>query len=287
MDIQWSHFATLLPVVAILNPRARTVVMVHDVLSQRFARDRKAARTTTARVRYFWAQWQAVAVERFAATHADVVAVLSDKDRALIPGDRVRVLFPPLAADAPEAFRAPEMDCLLFVAAMYRDENREALRWFLREVWPAIRAQRPSVRLDVAGAGPGEELERLVDDTPAVRLLGFVENLDPLYERATSVVVPLRHGAGVKFKVVDALVRGVPVVTTTVGAEGIGESSWFAGVHDDAADFAGAVTRVLRHPDEFERHADVARDSARQVYGLPDFRAAVRRTYGFDPEESR
>lgn len=287
VDIQWLEFASLLPLVAVLNRRARTVVTLHDVLSQRFSRERASARTQRAQLRWTWAYWQARIVERVVLALADVVIVLSDKDRDLVPGGRARVLLPPLAADAPELKRSPRTDRLLFVAAMYREENRDGLRWFLDQVWPLVLGDRPDATLDVAGARPGEDLTQLVDATRGVRLLGFVDDLEPLYAAASLVVAPLRRGAGVKFKVVDALVRGVPVVTTSVGAEGIGDRSWFAGVHDEPAEFAAAVNGVLSCTEGAERQADAVRTAARETYGLEAFRAAVQHTYGFEPEETR
>lgn len=287
VDVQWQELASLLPLVRVLNPRARTVITLHDVLSQRFAREKDAAETWRARARWTWAFRQARAVERFVLARADAVLVLSDKDRDLVPGDRVHVLLPPLAADVPDIPRAPGQDRLLFVAAMYREENRDGLRWFLGQVWPQILAARPDAVLEVAGARAGEDMERLADAARGVRLLGFVDDLEPLYAAASVVVAPLRRGAGVKFKVVDALVRGAPVVTTSVGAEGIGDRSWFAGVHDEPSQFAAAVTEVLSRPDRAERQADAARTAAREAYGPAAFRAAVQQIYGFDAEEIR
>lgn len=287
IDIQWEHFATLLPLVTLLNRRAHTVLTFHDVMSQKFDREKASATTVSSRLRWSWASWQARAVERLVTPRVDAAVVLSTKDRQLLPGGHVHVLLPPLAADAPELPRAAEKDRLLFVAAMYREENRDGLRWFLDEMWPRVKSRRPHALLDVAGAGAGEDLEHMVEGIPGVNLLGFVEDLEPLYAKASSVVVPLRRGAGVKFKVVDALVRGVPVVTTAVGAEGIGDPTWFAGVYDDPEDLADAVVTTLEFPGRSEQRASVVRPRAQKFYGWRDFSATVRQAYGLNCQEGR
>ena len=92
-------------------------------------------------------------------------------------------------------------------------------------------------------------------------------------------VVPLRQGAGVKFKTVEALLHDVPTVTTTVGAEGITGPDLFAGLADDAATLADSVVRVLEHPEEHQRRSAAAQAWARETYGRAAFVAATRTAY--------
>ena len=81
--------------------------------------------------------------------------------------------------------------------------------------------------------------------------------------------MPLRYGAGVKFKVIDAMSYGVPVVSTTVGAEGIGDSSWFAAISDDPQRLAEALLECLDIPMHELAHA--TRDAAVEEFGYPRF----------------
>ena len=113
---------------------------------------------------------------------------------------------------------------LLFVGGFAHSPNADGLLWFAQKVWPAVRRALPELQLYVAGSHVTEEIQAL--DGDGIHILGFVpdEELDRLYRETRLVVVPLRYGAGVKGKVVEALYHGGVCVTTSVGAEGIPEA---------------------------------------------------------------
>lgn len=296
IDLQWQEQAGLIPWLREVNPRARITVTLHDVVSQRESRALDASqgpgvRSLAARARWAWARRRAVTAEarltgaRTSHAGADAVAVLSDKDAALLPAGSalVTVVSPPLAEAYAHVDRAPQPGCanLLMVAYLARWANEEGLKWFAERVLPLIRSAVPDVTLRVAGTGirpTTVELARAHD----FELLGFVPELDDLYRTSHVAVVPLLQGAGVKFKVVDAICAGTPVVTTTVGAEGIGERRWFAGVSDDPRKFADAVITVLRDQDTAEQRAQLARDQLRTSFGREAFQKALSQVYGLD-----
>lgn len=118
--------------------------------------------------------------------------------------------------------------------------NVDALRWYCNEVLPHVRAALPHFRTIVTGKNPPPAVQSLASD--AIVLTGFVESLAPLYRNARVAIVPMRIGAGVKNKTMEALQYGVPVVATTVGAEGLelhdGDD---AGVSDDPVGFAQRI----------------------------------------------
>lgn len=116
--------------------------------------------------------------------------------------------------------RRPEAASLLFVGFFLHPPNVDAILWFAREVLPRIHRERPEVTLTVVGANPPEEVRRLADD-PRVKVEGFVEDLDACYARSTAMVAPIRMGAGVRIKILDAFAAGVPVLSTKMGAEGL------------------------------------------------------------------
>lgn len=282
IDLQWEEYGVLIPFLRRLNREARIVCTFHDVLSQRYSRASEAATSFAPRARWAWAAAVARRSERHMLRRADKIVVLSQKDADLLPKGSadVHVVTPPLAAGLGEIDRsAPVAGEVLFVGFLARWENEEGLLWFLSEVWPRIKAAAPIARLRVAGLGIRSTVSEAAR-TADVELLGFVPDLDPLYERAAVVVVPVRLGAGVKFKVVDALVAGVPVVTTTVGAEGIGEPSWFAGMHDVPDEFAKAVLRVLQEPREAAGQSVTIRETALRLYGWEQFHHEMLRIYG-------
>jgi len=110
---------------------------------------------------------------------------------------------------------------LVFVGSMDWLPNVDGILWFAREVLPLIRARRPGASLAVVGREPPPEIVRLADDDPKIRVTGTVADVRPYLWRAAISVVPLRIGGGTRLKIYEAMAAGVPVVSTTVGAEGL------------------------------------------------------------------
>lgn len=122
--------------------------------------------------------------------------------------------------------------------------NFDALRWLAADVLPRVRARMPSFKLRVTGAEPPEALRKLSAD--GIELIGHVENLRLLYGSARVAVSPVRYGAGVKVKTVEALQHGVPVVATPVGAEGCGlEDAGSLAPVSGAEAFAARLTELV------------------------------------------
>jgi hypothetical protein len=127
-----------------------------------------------------------------------------------------------------------------FVASAWR-ANVEALSWFLREVWP--RVERPGLKFAVYGGVFRSYPEPVV---PSVALRGIVPKLDDIYDSIDVAVNPVRCGAGLKIKSVEALGAGIPLVTTSEGARGLERAAGRAFLlADSAEDFAAALRRVL------------------------------------------
>jgi glycosyltransferase involved in cell wall biosynthesis len=131
---------------------------------------------------------------------------------------------------------------VLFFGLLSRAENEDAVLWFVREVWPEVMKARPRARFVVAGAAPTESLTRLRAER--VSMIGYVEDPVALLSRAAVAVAPLRMGAGIKIKVVEALAAGLPTVATPIGAEGVRPSPLLT-VADSASDFARACIERL------------------------------------------
>ena len=162
----------------------------------------------------------------------------------------VRQLEPDSDARAvlPYAFDAFEDDALvqgrkgvLFVAGFAHPPNVDAARWLVTEVMPRVRERAPDLDLWLVGANPTAEVQALAGER--VHVTGYVtdEQLQAFYRAARIAVVPLRFGAGVKSKVVEALRYGLPLVTTAVGAQGLEELDEVARVEDDPEAIAEAI----------------------------------------------
>ncbi|MCS6803205.1 MAG: glycosyltransferase family 4 protein [Chloroflexota bacterium] len=165
----------------------------------------------------------------------------------------------------------PEAPCLLFVGTLDFRPNVDAVTWFAREVLPLIVPEFPKARFVIAGRDPAPAVRALAG--PHVEVVGPVEDERPLLGSASIYVVPMRSGGGMRFKVVQAMAAGVPVVTTTFGADGVaarhGEHLLMA---DTPAAFRDAIRRTLRDPQATRRRVARARALVVERY---DWRAIL------------
>jgi polysaccharide biosynthesis protein PslH len=112
---------------------------------------------------------------------------------------------------------------LVFVGSMSYHANIAAATYFARRLWPDIRARFPRWRLTIVGSDPAPAVAAL-RHTPGVEVTGTVPDVRPYYRDAVAAVVPLRAGSGTRLKILEAMAAGVPVVSTTLGAEGLAVS---------------------------------------------------------------
>jgi len=135
---------------------------------------------------------------------------------------------------------------LLFVGGFNHRPNTDAVVWFVREVLPLVRQKLPDVDFTIAGANPPPEVTDLVNTDSHVRVTGRIsdEALAALYEQSRVAVAPLRFGAGVKGKVVESLMKGLPMVTTTVGSQGLACIGDGLSCAEEPADFASRIVRL-------------------------------------------
>lgn len=163
---------------------------------------------------------------------------------------------------------------MLFVGGFSHPPNVDAVRWFIGEILPLVRAAVPHAILRVVGKGVPPELSAM--DTEGVEFLGWVPDLDELYATSRVAIAPLRYGAGIKGKVGEALSYGVPVVATTVAAEGMHMVHELHGiVADDPAEFAAALVCVLTDDDLWQRLADGGRELVERELGKVPFEEKV------------
>ncbi|MCW5579973.1 MAG: glycosyltransferase, partial [Luteimonas sp.] len=134
---------------------------------------------------------------------------------------------------------------VMFVAGFGHPPNVDAACWLVESIMPLVWIRAPGVKLSLVGSNPTDRVRSLAGKD--VEVTGYVSDgeLADRYEQARVAVVPLRYGAGIKAKVVEAMRNGVPLVTTAVGAQGLGGMEAFAPVLDDAADIADAIVDLL------------------------------------------
>jgi GT2 family glycosyltransferase len=143
--------------------------------------------------------------------------------------------------EPPSSFQElTEKKGLLFVGGFGHYPNRDAVIWFVNEILPIIKKNIPNITLTIAGSNPPNEVKAL-EDTEGVTIRANVsdEELLQLHKDTRILIVPLRYGAGVKGKVIDALAQGIPMVSTDIGIEGI------PGIQD--------IVNPKNTPDEFAK----------------------------------
>ncbi len=185
------------------------------------------------------------------ARRFDKVLAITEEERAafLAAAPDLDVGVYPNCVDAERFAPAPgistEPGALLFVGNFEHRPNVDAAAWFVREVLPRVRSTAPDARLDLVGAYMPPEIRRLQDGC-SVRVLGYVDDVRPHLARSAAFVSPVVSGGGMRGKVLEALAMGCPVVSTSLGAQGIAarhERELL--VADTAEEFAEAVARLL------------------------------------------
>ncbi|MBI2843216.1 MAG: glycosyltransferase [Armatimonadetes bacterium] len=135
---------------------------------------------------------------------------------------------------------------IVSIATMSWPPNIDSILYFAREIYPLIKSRVDGVRLVVAGSNPPDEIRRLSKTDGSIEVTGFVEDIYQVANRAAAFIVPLRSGSGLRVKILNAMAMGLPIVSTSVGCEGIGaEDGRHLLVTDGAREFADAVVRLI------------------------------------------
>ncbi|MEM6302969.1 MAG: glycosyltransferase family 4 protein, partial [Pseudomonadota bacterium] len=139
---------------------------------------------------------------------------------------------------------------LIFVGGYNHPPNVDAANWLVDEVMPSLRERLDAPRLHLVGSNPPDAVQSLA--CADVTVHGYLSDaaLDALYREAAVAVVPLRFGAGIKGKVIEAITQGLPLVTTTIGAEGIPAAKEVMWIADDAATFSDLLCSLLTTQDQ-------------------------------------
>ena len=229
-----------------------TVLFQHNVEAMIWRRHHEV-QTNPLKKAYLYGQWRkAFGYERAACRRFDAVVTVSRDDAETIRRDYGVGTADDVPTGVDTEFFRPaggveaEPHGLVFTGSMDWLPNEDAIQFFTREILPLVRERVPDVRLTVVGRKPYPSLVELAKRDPSVVVTGRVEDVRPYMERAAAYVVPIRVGGGTRLKIYEAMAMEKPVVSTTVGAEGLplrdGEDLLLA---DTPRAFADAVVRVL------------------------------------------
>jgi glycosyltransferase involved in cell wall biosynthesis len=242
------------------------VLVEHDVTFDLFGQVARRRPTLAARWDLFrWRRFETKVTRRFPR-----VVVMSKKDAELLgPGVNATVIENgvDLSRFQPEPERPGQR--LLFIGSFRHFPNIQAYRFFIEEVWPLLRDKFPDFTATVVCGPDHLTYWRAFTDSPEppcqprIRLMGFVEDVRPLYVESNLVVVPTTVSAGTNIKVLEAMAMRRAVVSTTSGCAGLGllhdHSVWIA---DAPEAFAAGIATLVNDPDRRNALAQAAHDHA-------------------------
>ena len=210
---------------------------------------------------------QVALAERWTARSSDAVVLANPGDAAYV--DRlVRYVIVPNGFDFDghgKIDRDPAGTALVFYGLLTYRPNIDGLRWFCDRVWPQVLAAVPTARLEVIG----EHDERIAftASAPRVSVHGLVEDMTDILRRSSALVVPLLSGGGTRIKIIEAWARRLPVVSTSVGGEGLGARDGANMlIADEPSAFAEACVELLRDPEVGRRLAEEGFRHGREHY---------------------
>jgi GT2 family glycosyltransferase len=230
-----------------MNPRPKLIYFGHDLHFLRIEREYEV--TGDSKYKGLAANWK-----------CRELAVFQDFDKIYYPSqvevDMVAKVAPGVDVSAIPLYVLEESEVapycwedrgdILFVAGFNHSPNVDALCWFVQEILPLVAAACPDIKLNVVGSNTPASVKNLASKHVVIHGYLTDEELVMQYRRTRMVAVPLRFGAGVKGKVLEALQHGVPLVTTAIGAEGLPEPSVVFNVKETAADFAQELIAIER-----------------------------------------
>jgi sugar transferase (PEP-CTERM/EpsH1 system associated) len=244
---------------------ARTVLFQHNVEAQIWERHAVVARNPVRR--YFMReQWRRMRdLEAAQCRRFDHVVAVSESDANLLRSyyglgavSHVRTGVD-LDYFRPMSSVERRLSEIVFVGSMDWMPNEDGIRWFAREVFPRVQQRVPVARLTIVGRKPSASLHELSVSNASIEVTGSVPDVRSYLARAAVSVVPLRVGGGTRLKIYEAMAMATPVVSTTIGAEGLpvrhGEHLCIA---DSVEEFAGAVVSALQEPSLAARLVEAA-----------------------------
>ena len=238
---------------------------------------------------------EAAKIKRYEAAlvrNFDYTLTVTPQDRQLFvnacrPGDiaqfsqqRIQVI--PIAVDT-QAIKPVSRDTrshnIIALGTLHYPPNADGIRWFMQEVFPLVRSKIADASLTVIGKNPPQDFLKLQDlSNGAILVTGYVPDLEPLLRQAAMMVVPVRAGSGMRVRILEAFGRGIPVVTTPVGLEGIAARPGEEVMVEESADgFADAVVHLLKDTQLQSRLANQGRCLVEQIY---DWRVVLKKLDG-------
>ena len=255
-------------------PKTPIVFDTIDLVSSRVRREKQEGLNSEMTLN------EAIGMEKKFTAQSSLTLTVSEEEKlqlqTLVPSANVQTLWMSFETVKDVQDKTGLKDIGLFVGNFRHTPNKVSLKWFVREVLPQVLMKNADFVLNVVGTGLNSaEIAEI--DCKGINLLGFVDDLDPLYAAAKVVVVPLQYGAGIKGKTCEALSHSSAVVSTSFGVEGLRLRNGVEYLLADNADtFALQVTRVLVDEDLSKDLSNAALNYARVNLSAESFTKKVK-----------
>lgn len=257
------------------HSKARLVYYGHDLHFRRMQREAQIAASDDG-------AWRAMQeLEARIWSQVDLGLYPSQEEaqdaRAIVPDADIDAIVP-YGFDAFREDAIPEGRAdILFVAGFAHPPNVDAARLLVEELMPGVWEKHPDIRVFLVGANPSIDVRSLQSER--VMVTGYVDDaaLEKFYLRSRVAVIPLRYGAGIKSKVVESLQQGLPLVTTSTGAQGLPGLRDIAAVHDEPEEMVGAILRLLEDESTWIEASRYGSAYARARFSLGTLRGQIDR----------
>jgi glycosyltransferase involved in cell wall biosynthesis len=272
-------------------PGTPLVLNHHDIECHLVSRRAAAERSFARRIYFSREAAKIERLERELCPHAAINITVSELDatrlREIVPGTATLDVDNGVDVDyfAPGASGQVERGGLVFAGTLSLYSNRDAVRYLLDEIWPALIVQNPERRIAIVGRNPGPEVLRAARD-PRITVTGFVEDVRPYIDAASIYICPIRDGGGTRLKVLDALAMGKPLVATGLAVEGLSmvEEEHYLKA-ETPAEYVKQISRLENDPELRRRLAAAGRDLVVKRYAWTVIGEKLQRAYaGLDGE---
>ena len=194
-------------------------------------------------------------MEGAACSRSNVVLTVSEHDREAlrdVASSSTPIEIVPITVDAEHftsiwSTRVPESRRLFTIGTMFWPPNSEGVVWWLRNGFTSLQSLCSDVVYDIVGARPPRKLHQIASNLENVHVHGYVADVVPFWTHASALAVPILSGGGVRVKILEAMAMGVPIISTTIGCEGLDvQSGKHLLIADTPEDFARACATVLQ-----------------------------------------
>jgi glycosyltransferase involved in cell wall biosynthesis len=232
------------------NHGAKTVLVMHDIAFSLYQLRYRYERNIFEKMKLLLSMLPFKKWESKMASLFDMVITVSEHDKKLLLSRMhkvdVRVVANGVNTKINQPFsREARRENILFIGAMDYEPNVDAILYFCNEIFDLIKKSRPNCNLIIVGRSPTEKIIRL-GNRPGIIIAGEVKEVKPFYEKSLVAIVPLRSGGGTRLKILEAMALGTPVVSTSIGCEGLevknGENILVA---DIPSDFSQMVISLI------------------------------------------